>query len=406
MSPSLKEENRMSVPYKKCLIFLILALILSKAALPKAQTFNRKTDLDAFIASFIEENNLAGLSACLIKNNVVVWQRGFGWANIEDKIAVTPDTLFMLASVSKTVTGAALLCVFDQGKFKLDDDIGGYIPFRVRNPNFPDIPITFRMLLNHSSSLIDNSTAIDSLYKSGDSSDPSLEDLVKSFFVPGGKYYDLKNFDRNPPSEKWVYGNMNYVLISYLVERLSGKSFSAYCQENIFKPLKMEESSWFLSGLNPAHIAFNYLNDDRTPGAKRRIAHYGWPGYADGCLRTSVPQYANFVRMLMNHGNFEGKQVLRPETISAIFTRQNLRIGPEGKALAPTMMLLDMGLTWHVYEMNSRVYFGHTGGGTGGVSAFTVIDPSSRSGFIAMVTGPASLKFLSLISKLAAKIQE
>ena len=396
----------MRFPSRNWPAVVLTALLAAAGAAAKSHAPTQKTDLDAFGASFLEENHLAGLSVCLIKNNAVVWQRAFGWANIEEKIPAAPDTLFMLASVSKTVTGAALLHLLDQGRFKLDDDISTGLPFKIRNPHFPDVPITFRMLLNHSSSLLDDHKRIDALYVSGDSVEPPLEELVKRFFVPGGMYYEAKNFSPAKPGGRWAYSNMNYVLISYLVEHWAGMSFPAYCRANIFKPLKMKETSWFLAGIDPRRLAFNYLKDSANSKILKRVEHYGWPGYADGCLRTSVSEFANFLRMLLNRGEFEGTRVLRPETVAAAFSPQGLEIGPEGKALAPALTLLDMGLTWHIYEISGRRCLVHTGGGTGGISAFTAIDPSSKSGFVAAITGPASLKFLTLITVLVEHMQD
>jgi len=396
----------MRIPSRNWSAVVLTALLAAAGAAAKSHAPTQKTDLDAFGASFLEENHLAGLSICLLKNNAVVWRRAFGWANIEEKIPATPDTLFMLASVSKTVTGAALLHLLDQGRFKLDDDISTGLPFKIRNPHFPDVPITFRMLLNHSSSLLDNHKRIDALYVSGDSVEPPLEELVKRFFVPGGQYYEAKNFAPAKPGRRWAYGNMNYVLISYLVEHWAGTSFPAYCRENIFKPLKMKETSWLLAGIDPRRLAFNYVKDSADSKVLKRVEHYGWPGYADGCLRTSVSEFANFLRMLLNGGEFEGARVLHPETVAAAFSPQGLEIGPAGKALAPALTLLDMGLTWHIYEISGRRYLVHTGGGTGGISAFTVIDPSSKSGFVAAITGPASLKFLTLITVLVEHMRD
>lgn len=365
-------------------IFAVLALFLTFSALIKSQSIN-KAELDTVFSS-LANKEVAGISACIIKNNKVAWQGSFGMANVEEKVPVTSNTLFMLASVSKTITGTALMHLYDKGKFKLDDDINKYITFKVRNPAFPDFPITFRMLLNHSTSFDDNRHYIDSLYVYGDSMEPKLVELVRRFYDKNGKYYNVKNYTNNKPGEKYHYSNLNYVFIAYLVEKISGKPFPLYCKENLFDPMEMKETGWFLKGLDTTHIAYNYVFDNRTETKKRRIKHYGWPGYADGCLRTSLPQYTNLILMLLNKGNFNGKQILSPQTVSSIFSLQNIDLSGAPNGM---VKVSGMGLTWHYLSVFTSSYYYHTGGGTG-ITTFAFIDPVTKSGAVALITGSLS----------------
>ncbi len=383
---------------KSILLFIICALLLFEFSRDIKAQANITPARDSVLSRMLKYG-VTGIAVCKINENKIIWNECFGWGDAEKKISVNPQTLFMLASVSKTITGASLMHLLDKGLFKLDDDINKYLSFVIRNPKHPDTPITFRMLLNHSSSFSDNRKYIDSLYVYGDSKEPGLEDLFKQFYDKAGKYYSDMNFSAGRPGEKYLYSNLNYVLIAALVERISGKSFSAYCRENLFVPLEMKETAWFIKDLNPDNMAFNYVADSRTETKRRKIEHYGWPGYADGCLRTSIEQYSNFLLMLLNKGKFKNHQILSPQAVSEMFSLQDVDIKgvPKGK-----VDLSGIGLTWHYLKLPSAGYFYHTGGGTG-ITTFAFIDPINGNGGAAFITGTLSRengnKILDLLIK-------
>jgi CubicO group peptidase (beta-lactamase class C family) len=153
----------------------------------------------ADLKSELQTLGVSGLAAGIVKNGRLVCTAVAGMANIEQNRPVTPDTLFILASVSKTVTATALMQLYDQGRFKLDDDVNKYLPFQVHIPAHPKRPITFRQLLIHTSSIKDNDKIINSLFVQGDSP-VALKDFMQGYFMPGGKYYSKRaNFHSSRP---------------------------------------------------------------------------------------------------------------------------------------------------------------------------------------------------------------
>ena len=338
--------------------------------------------LENSIDSILNSGDIVGFSACIVKEKEVVWSMVRGMADVENKIPVNTNTVFILASLSKTVTGAALIKLYDKGLFALDDDINGYLPFKIRNPNFPNVPITFRMLLTHTSSLNDNRDYINELYGPGDQRTISLGDIIKNCFDTTGSHYVTQNFLKFKPGDKWRYCNSNYVLIAYLVEQISEKPFSEYTKENLFQPLDMNETSWLFSDFDTTHIAVNYDIDTNDVNKNIRVCHYSWAGYPDGCLITSTPQFASFIIMLMNQGKYKGKQILKPEIVKEILTPQNVKIPPY-KIIPP---MLDMGLAWMVTESGSQMYFMHGGEGSG-ITTLAFFDPISKKGVIMFLTG-------------------
>jgi len=365
----------------KNFIFIFFALlILGSQGLPiPSQQYK---ELENNIDSLLKPGDIVGFSACIIKNNEVVWSMVRGKADIENNIPVTPDTIFTLASLSKTVTGAALMQLFDKGSFALDDDINKYLPFKIRNPKFPDVPITFRMLLTHTSSLLDVRPYIKTLYGPGDQKAVSFGEIIKNCYKAKGKFYNADNFMKNKPGDGWMYCNSNYVLIAYLVELISKTPFPEYTKKYVFKPLEMNETGWFYADFDKARLAVQYEGDTPDIAKKQRVDPYGWPGYPDGCLKTTPYQYANFIKMLCNHGKYKGKQILKPETVSMILTPQNVKI-PRFKIIPPT---LDMGLTWIVTKDDSQQYFTHGGEGSG-ITTLAFFNPTTKTGAIMFLTG-------------------
>ena len=375
--------------------FLFVFISLLSGCNIKTETPPQFAELEMEIDSLFKIGDLVGLSTCILKDDEIIWSNTMGMADIEKNIPVTNNTLFTLASLSKTVTGTALMHLYDQGAFELDDDINEYIPFKIRNPRFPDLPITIRMVLTHTSSLKDNDEYVSSLYGCGDQTELSFEEYLKNCYDINGSNYDTLNFSDLNPGGNEDYANSNYVLVAYLVEILSHQSFSTYCHENLFAPLEMNETGWLNTELDITKLARQYISqteamkypnhpriDKTSIKGKTGVCNYSWPGYPDGSLKTSIPQFANFVIMMMNIGTFKGKQILKPETVSMILTPQNA-VTPSS---SPRWDKIDIGLTWFYRESKSEKYFMHTGGGTG-ITTMAFFNPEKKIGAIFFITG-------------------
>ena len=249
------------------------------------------------LPDLIEEHrhlaHVPGLGTAAIHQGEIVWARGFGRANIATGLLATADTPFMLASVSKTVMAVALMQVWEQGKFGLDDDVNILLPFPVRNPNFRDDPITPRQLLTHTPSFRDNWGTLTPLYVHGDSP-ISLETVCHDYFAPGARYYERKkNFHTYGPGTRYSYCNIGATLAGYLVEAITGKPFDQWCIHNIFKPLGMDNTSWHLAGLDPNEVTMPYRY---KPSGYYPYGHHGYPDYPDGQFRTSARSPSSLLR--------------------------------------------------------------------------------------------------------------
>ena len=307
----------------------------------------------------------------IIINDTLVWSKGYGLYDIENLKPATEDTLYLQASVSKTVTATALMQLYDEGLFGLDDDVNNYLPFELKNPNYPDMPITFKMLLSHRSSLADdNSYWLCLSYLPGD---PDVPDWpypwLKEYLTPNGSAYSPTIWSKDKPGEKYYYANIGYSIIGYLVEILSGQNFNEYCKEHIFTPLEMHNTSFRLRDINISNIAVPYEFNNRK---YHPHPHYGmYLIHPAASMRTSLEEYSHFLIAHMNGGVWNGVRILNESTVELM---HKAHFSPNDK--------YNYGLGWQI----TKKYFGkkevfHSGGWPG-VQTLVKIKPNDDTAVI------------------------
>jgi CubicO group peptidase (beta-lactamase class C family) len=315
-----------------------------------------------YIQTLMRIAHKPSIATCIIKYNEVVWSNAYGYYDIENKKEATTQTLYLQASVSKTVTATALMQLYEQGLFDLDDDINEYLPFDLRNPNYPDIPITIKMILSHRSSLAD-----DNLYwlcLSYLPGDPDVEGFpypwLQEYLTPGGSAYSSSIWSMDKPGEKYYYANIGFSIVAYLVELLSNQDFNDYCKEHIFQPLQMNTTGFRLRDLDIDNIAVPYEFKNRE---YFRHPHYGihvlYPAIT---LRTSIEEYSHFIIAHMNGGVWNGMRILNESTVELMHTAH---FSPNDK--------YNYGLGWQVTNTPSQKSYGHSGGYVGVLSLVTII---------------------------------
>lgn len=348
---------------------VVLALGTALVTIPAVAA--QSLDLDSVIVAEMERSKFPGLAAAAFDSGRVVWVATYGLSNVEDRVPVTEQTSFHLASVSKPVTATVLLSLHADGRFGLDDDINGYLPFEVRNPNHPSIPITFRQLLRHRSSLTDNSVYYRPFWSEahGDPVLPLGSYLRDYLAVDGANYSPDLNFLTDRPDAERSYCNTCYALLGYLAETISGKPFERLSEDVLFTPLGMEETGWFLRDL-----------EGRTPAMPYRHAldtgfvAYGQNGYPDwpaGQLRSSIRDLARFLSVYAAGGEFEGESVIDPKVIETLSPRS-----------------ADVGFhTWTQRALrNGEILYSH-GGGDIGVSTVMAFRRRGGRGVIVLTNG-------------------
>lgn len=314
------------------------------------------------LTSDLRRLGVPGISAATIKDGTIVSTSVAGLADVDQKKLVTPDTLFTWASVSKLVTATALMQLFDEGRFRLEDDVSTHIGFPVRVPTCPKAPVTFRQLLTHTSGIRD-SKVYDALYVEGDSPIP-LGVFIRGYLVPGGRYYHPKrNFRSSCPGTVYEYSNIGAGIIGFLVEVLSGLPFERYVADRVFTVLEMANTSFRLAALDTSMIAL--------PGGNGPLQ--GFPTFPDGTLRSSPSNLAKLLSAYMQGGSYQGREILRSATVREMLSQQ-------------TSLNSSQGLIWYTKRFDKGTMWGHAGDDPG-ISANMFFDPVSQTGVVLAANG-------------------
>jgi len=358
--------------------------------LPQA-SFDQRISFLMRIAGF------RSLSTCIIKDDSIIWSKGYGYYDILKEKQPTTDTIYILASVTKTVVGTALMQLYEQDLFDLDDDINLYLPFELRNPNFPEEPITIRMLLSHTSSLNTNEQM--NYYWTNFSGDPPFSffpvPFLQEFLLPGGRYYDDTVWSTTyHPGVHAMYANVGFDLVSFLVELISGESFLQYCDTHIFSPLEMHNTSFNLSRLNIEQVAVPYqryagkyylLNElDFILGNSTPPGMYWRPRfYPAGGLYSTVTDLSHFLIAHMNEGVYKDIRILEKETVDLMHQiQQDNAIG--------------YGLAWMQTTINPRLTATGHGGDLPGTDTWMLYNQTEDLGVIYLANGNPANGFLPL----------
>ncbi len=330
-------------------------------------------DLGDFIRFKMHAARVPGLSACVVRRRHIVWARSFGWANIHRHAPCTPDTIFMLASVSKTLVATAVMQAVEEGLIDLDADVNEILPFRVRNPGHPYTVITPRMLLTHASSLRDNWHVLSSSYVRGDSS-VGLGEFLSDYLAPTGRFFDPgRSYYPFAPGNAIRYCNIAVALAAFLVEAASGTAFDRWCDGRIFAPLEMSDTGWHLADVDRSAVAMPYryiAYRDRF----RPYGQYGSPDYPDGELRATSMDLARHLMAFMAGGRFGGVKILQPGSVHEM---QRIQFPDLGRR---------QGIIWYTQRRGDALYWGHTGGDSG-VSTRMFFRPRDDVGVIVLTNG-------------------
>ena len=267
-----------------------------------AQSTEFTAALDKIYSSKFPANG-PGCAVLVARGGEVIYRKAFGMADLELKVAMVPENVFRIASLTKQFTAVAILQLHEKGLLNIDDDIKKYIP------DFPSTEkITIANLASHTSGIQNIYEAIVPKGITRKSSTPAeLVELIKSFpsdFKPGTSYH---------------YSNSGYILLGYIIERVSGKSYEQYISDNIFKPLKMERAYYdHLETIVPGR-ASGYANS-ANEFANANFLDQSFP-YAAGALMMSVDDMFKWNKGLYTY------TIIKKETLEKAFTPFTLADG-------------------------------------------------------------------------------
>lgn len=348
---------------------------------------------DTFVAEQMRLANIPGLAVGLARGGTVRLVQGYGYADIEKRRPVTVDTLFHIASITKTVTAAAIMQLADDGRLTLDEPVARHLDFPLNNPNHPTAPITFRELLTHTSSLSDAKYYEIDFRVRGQDATLSLSDFLKNYLVPTGSVYSSdKCFSKAMPGSTWDYSNVGYALLGYLASRIAAKDMRQQTRERIFAPLGMHDTHWRLSDTPKRRSATPY---DVIDGVLKPLEPVGFPDWPVGMLRSSVADFTRFVAASANGGAAQGVRILRSETMAQMLDMQTPIGLPD--------WLTGQGLGWMASRLNGAVKPNHWGGDPGVFTA-VYLDPASQAGVVLFSNASASSQSKSAIRNIASRL--
>lgn len=313
------KRNKLCFP-AVCLLFGLLG-----AGSASELGYERAINLDRFFRDQMVNHRLTALSTVLIRDQQICWMGNYGVRDLDSRQPIGPDTLFHLGSLSKTITLATFLHLWEKRSLDLDADINPYLPFPVRHPDFPEIPISFRMLITNTAGIGD----FDPLPVYAGTADPSatLERALLDRLCPGDRSPAASGFLDQRPGGEVSEGTLAYVLLGYLVETISGQPFAEYCETHILSPLVMSQSTFIADEINGGNSACRFY--------------------------TSTREFANFLRMLVNHGELSGRRILAERTVDTMLELQNL----PGKQRGRIFKAQDMALLWNVSRIDSVNFY-------------------------------------------------
>jgi len=241
-------------------ILIILIFLLTTYQNIQGQSLS--SDLNSIALS----NDMMGGAVVVFCENQVINTYYFGRSDFERNIQVNKDTKFRIASISKSITAIAIMQLVEQDILDLNTDISTILGFNVQNPNYPNTAITVKMLLSHTSSIIDGSTYSAFLQATTNINPiPNLSEIL----TPSGSFYNAGQFNNVLPGSYFNYSNINFVILGTIVEKISNLRFDIYCRQNIFQPLEIDASFNVndLQNIDDVAVIYRKINSFWTPQA-------------------------------------------------------------------------------------------------------------------------------------------
>ena len=258
-------------------------------------------DLDSILQKYAAAAKLVGSSLSLTDLKGETIFSNYGYSNLQRKDTVQANTLFRIGSCSKTFTAIAVLQLVEKGKINLNEPIQTYLPYLNWKKPASMPAITVHHLLTHTAGVRDEVS--NGLFTERSFSTCMREDMINdTLFIA--------------PNTLWAYSNYSYGILGCLIEEVSGLSYQSYLSQHIFKPIGMENTDLYLEKAGDRMFAAGYDEEQKIyqEGAVREPAV--------GDLVSCAKDMELFVRMLLGHGQIDGRQILKPETFEMMTTNQ------------------------------------------------------------------------------------
>jgi len=264
--------------------------------------------LEDFIFEKMSKTHLPGLSIAIVKDKKIVYRRGFCVRDLEHGHRANPETLYGIGSVTKSFTALSIMQLVEEGKLSLDETVKKYVPLDLKSGKEP---VRIWHLLSHASgipALAYGEAFIRYVTGAGDKWIPIASHQDMFTFMREAKKWTLAR-----PGDKWFYLNEGYVILGYIIEKLSGMKYEEYVKKKILQPLRMNRSFFRKEEVEADQdVAAPYIIT-RDGECKKSVFPYGIT--ADGGLISNVVDLARYITMYLNRGKYDGKTLLSSELI-------------------------------------------------------------------------------------------
>lgn len=347
----------------------LLALVLGCATqypstTSPSSTTSTTSGLDSTLADIFALNLAPGMSIAVVRDTQVIFAKGFGWADVEAKRPVTPETIFYIASTTKSFTGLAAVLLDEQGRLDLDAPLSRYLPTaRLQAPLNPD-SITLRSLLSHTHGIDNDGPIVFRTAYSGEHTNARLVELLTA----------------HPPAKtgrEYVYGNIGYNVAALAMDATLGESWREVLQRTIFQPLGMTSTTAYVSRMPRERLAQPYRRE--PTGFARAPYNKGDANMqAAGGLVSSARDMARWLEAHINGGVVDGRRVFPASAIAETHRRQ-ATLSHNARGLAVN----GYGFGWQIGTLGADTLLMHGGGFLGFTTSMSFM-PQRRIGVIVM----------------------
>ncbi len=313
------------------------------------------------IKNEMDARHIPAIAVAVIRDGAMIHLSADGFRDLENKLPASVHTPFHISSISKSVVNLAVFQLVENGTIDLEGDISSYLPFTVVNPNFPAEKISVRDVLNHRAGIKDDAGFYDQFW-GNPQGDPKigLADFLYDYLYPLGKSYCPEHFSNAVDHKNFDYSNTGYAVLGLMIEHVTGIDFEDYCQANLFKPLGLRNTSWYLRNLDIDSVAKTYASD--AAGSLVFKGHNGYPDYPAGQLRTSISDFAKLIEGYLNAK--DTPYILKFPTL---------------RTITPIPQIAHTGFyTWFLISKNANTYYANEGGDTG-VHTQVIMDVRKRN---------------------------
>jgi len=368
-------------PLKRLLSVVIIAVVLLTSITPALANNRTSLELQTTIEQFVEENadTTAAMSLSVFTYQDILFEQSFGYINIAESIANTPEAVFEWGSVTKLLLAVSVMQLAEQGLLDLNADISNYLPDGFLTKLKYDDPITLTHLLSHTAGFQE---AVIEIFVPSDGNIRTLEDAL-SLLQPAQVFR---------PGDVTAYSNFGSALAGYIVQRISGQPFHAYVHEHIFAPLGMTETALLPNLSDNAWVSSQrertqcYATDLQSLGT----LNLAIPWYPAGMATGTISDFRRFAQALLPDTIGASPLFLQPQTLSTLYTPTSFY--PNGET----------GFNHHGFwadiHLAGRV-IGH-GGNTAGMSAMLHIDIENNLGAVIMTNQAGEQVYNRLMSPL------